>query len=186
METITNLLKNFMIKVKEGEVICGTCRLRHNRCRPCSGSMASKRHFGRRSKTAFVNYRGEVLHPLFKFVSTESVVSDDSICDFRNAFQKSKLLKADNLHNHLDAWKDIDPSEEVLSGFDSFSEIVPSYFLSPTDYFILDLVWISFGYMERGVFNFIAVFVVNAYKHVMAILKRFSYLESEDSLISLV
>jgi hypothetical protein len=50
--------------------------------------MASKRHFGRRSKTAFVNYRGEVLHPLFEFVSTESVVSDDSICDFRNAFQK--------------------------------------------------------------------------------------------------
>jgi hypothetical protein len=86
----------------------------------------------------------------------------------------------------LDAWKDIDPSEEVLSGFDSFSEILPSYFLSPTDYFILDLVWISFGYMERSVFNFITVFVVNAYKNGMAILKRFSYLESEDSLISSV
>jgi hypothetical protein len=71
----------------------------------------------------------------------------------------------------LDAWKDIDTSEEVLGGFDSFCEIVPSYFLSPTDYFILDLVWISFGYMERGVFNFITVFVVNAYKNVMAILK---------------
>ena len=98
-----------MINVKEGEVICGTCRLRHNRC--SAGSMA-KKHFGRRSKTAFVNYRGEVLHHLFKFVSTESVVSD-SICDFRNVFQKSKLLKADNLHNHLDAWKDIDTSEEV-------------------------------------------------------------------------
>jgi hypothetical protein len=64
------------------------------------------------------------------------------------------VLKADNLHNHrgLDAWKYIDTSEEVLSGFDSFSEIVPSYFLSPTDYFILDLVWVSFGYME-GVFS---------------------------------
>ena len=178
-----------MIKIKEGDVICGTCRLRHNRCRPCSGSMASKRHFGRRSKTAFVNYRGEVLHPLFEFVSTESVVRDDSICDFRNAFQKSKLFKAYNLHNHLDVWKDIDPSEEVLSGFDSFSEIVPSYFLSPTDYFILDLVWVSFGYMERGAFNFITVFVVNAYKNVMANTQRFSFLENddtEDSLISSV
>ena len=178
-----------MIKIKEGEVICGTCRLRHNRCRPCSGSMASKRHFGRRSKTAFVNYRGEVLHPLFQFVSTESIVSDDSICDLRNAFQKSKLLKTYNLHNHLDVWKDIDSSEEVLSGFDSFSEIVPSYFLSPTDYFILDLVWVSFGYMERGVFNFITVFVVNAYKNVMANTQRFSFLENddtEDSLISSV
>jgi hypothetical protein len=110
--------------------------------------MASKRHFGRRSKTAFVNYRGEVLHPLFEFVSTESVVSDDSICDFRNAFQKSKLFKAYNLHNHLDVWKDIDPSEEVLSGFDSFSEIVPSYFLSPTEdskssfFGLIKMVWL--------------------------------------------
>ena len=83
-----------MKKIKEGEVICGTCRLRHNRCRPCSGSMASKRHFGRRSKTAFVNYRGEVLHPLFEFVSTESVVSDDSICDFSTvSFRNLNCLK---------------------------------------------------------------------------------------------
>jgi hypothetical protein len=30
------LFKNFMIKVKEGDVICGACRLRHYKCRPCS------------------------------------------------------------------------------------------------------------------------------------------------------
>jgi len=60
-------------------------------------------------------------------------------------FRNPKLFKADNLHNHLDAWKDIGPIEEVFSGFDSFSEIVPSYFLSPSDYFILGLVWVSFG-----------------------------------------
>ena len=79
-----------MINVKEGEVICGTCRLRHNRC--SAGSMA-KKHFGRRSKTAFVNYRGEVLHHLFKFVSTECVVSD-SICDFRTvSFRNLNCLK---------------------------------------------------------------------------------------------
>ena len=80
-----------MIKIKEGDVICGTCRLRHNRC--SAGSMA-KKHFGRRSKTAFVNYRGEVLHHLFEFVSTESVVSDDSICDFRTvSFKNLNCLK---------------------------------------------------------------------------------------------
>ena len=71
----------------------------------------------------------------------------------------------------MDAWKDIDTSEEVLIGFDSFSEIVPIYFLSPIDYFILDLVWVSFEYMEGDIFNFITVFVVNAYQNVMAILK---------------
>jgi len=71
----------------------------------------------------------------------------------------------------LDAWKDVDPSEEVLSGFNSFSEKVPSYFLSPPDYFILDLVWVSFGYMEGGVFNFTTVFVVNAYQNAMPILR---------------
>ena len=71
----------------------------------------------------------------------------------------------------MDVWKDIDSSEEVLSGFDSFSEIVPSYFLSPTDFFILHLVWVSFGYMEGDIFNFITVFVVNAYQNIMAILK---------------
>ena len=92
METITNIFANtyLMINVKEGEVICGTCILRHNRC--SAGSMA-KKHFGRRSKTAFVNYRGEVLHHLFKFVSTESVVSD-SICDFRTvSFRNLNCLK---------------------------------------------------------------------------------------------
>jgi hypothetical protein len=40
---------------------------------------------------------------------------------------------------------------------------LPSYFLSLSDYFILDLVWVSFGYMEGGVFHFITVFVVNGY-----------------------
>jgi hypothetical protein len=166
METITNIFANtyLMINVKEEEVICGTCRLRHNRC---SGGSMAKKHFGRRSKTAFVNYRGEVLHHLFKFVSTESVVSD-SICDIRTV----SFRNLNCLHNHLDAWKDIDTSEEVLSGFNSFSEIVPSYFLSPTDYFILDLAWVSFGYMEGDIFNFITVFVVNAYQNVMAILKN--------------
>ena len=100
-------------------------------------------------------------------------------------FQKSKLLKADNLHNHLDVWKDIDPSQEVWSGFDFFSEIVPSYFLSPSDYFILDLVWVSFGYhMEGDVFNFITVFVVNESQNVMAILE--GYLESDDTEDSLI
>jgi hypothetical protein len=54
-----------------------------------------------------------------------------SICDFRNLpFRNPKLFKADNLHNHLDAWKDIDPSEEVFSGFDSFSEITQLFSLS--------------------------------------------------------
>lgn len=100
------------------------------------------------------------------------------------------MFKVDNQYNHLEAWKDIDPSEEVLSSFDSFSEIVPSYFLSPTDYFILDLVWVSFGYIERWVFNFITVFVVNAYQNVTCgNTQRFSFLENddtEDSLISLV
>ena len=145
--------------------------------------------FWKAEQDCFCKLQRRSLHPLFQFVSTESVVSDDSICDFRNAFQKSKLLKAYNLHNHLDVWKDIDPSEEVLIGFDSFSEIVPSYFLSPTDYFILDIVLVSFGYMERGVFNFITIFVVNAYKNVMANTQRFSFLENddtEDSLISSV
>ena len=94
METITNIFANtyLMINVKEGEVICGTCtcRLRHNRC--SAGSMA-KRYFGRRSKTAFVNYRGEVLQHLFKFASTESVVSD-SICDVRTvSFRNLNCLK---------------------------------------------------------------------------------------------
>jgi len=108
------------------------------------------------SRETWVNYRGEVLQPLFKFVSAESVISD-SICDFRNLpFRKPKLFKAGNLHNHLYAWKDIDPSEEVLSGFYSFSEIVPSYFLSPSYYFILDLVWIGFWLVLdiwKGVFS---------------------------------
>ena len=87
----------------------------------------------------------------------------------------------------MDAWKDIDPREAVLSGFDSFSERVTSYFLSPSDYFIFDLVWtricivysllykswvwIIFGYIEGGIFNFTTVFVVNAYQNVMAIFK---------------
>ena len=87
----------------------------------------------------------------------------------------------------MDAWKDIDPREAVLSGFDSFSERVTSYDLSPSDYFIFDLVWtricivysllykslvwIIFGYIERGIFNFTTVFVVNAYQNVMAILQ---------------
>ena len=87
----------------------------------------------------------------------------------------------------MDAWKDIDPREEVLGGFDSFSERVISYFLSPSDYFIFDLVWtricivysllykslvwIIFGYIEGGIFNFTTVFVVNAYQNVMAILQ---------------
>jgi hypothetical protein len=30
------LFKNYMIKIKEGDVICGACRLRHYKCRPCS------------------------------------------------------------------------------------------------------------------------------------------------------
>jgi hypothetical protein len=53
-----------------------------------------------------------------------------------------------------------------LHSFDSSSEIVPSYFLSPTDFFILHLVWVSFGYMEGDIFNFITVFVVNAYQKI--------------------
>ena len=88
----------------------------------------------------------------------------------------------------MDAWKDIDPREEVLSGFDSFSERVTSYFLSPSDYFIFDLVWtricivysllykslvwIILGYIEGGIFNFTTVFVVNAYQNIMAILQN--------------
>lgn len=69
------------------------------------------------SRDTCVNYRGEVIHPLFKFVSTEYVVSD-SICDFKNVpSRNAKLFKDGSLHNHLDAWKDTD----------SFSEIVTSY-----------------------------------------------------------
>ena len=62
---------------------------------------------------------------------------------------------------------------------------LPSYFLSLSDYFILDLVWVSFGYMEGGVFNFITVFVVNGYQNVMEI-QRFRYLESDDTEDSLI
>lgn len=71
----------------------------------------------------------------------------------------------------------VDTSEEVLSGFDSFSEIVPSYFLSPTDYFILDLVWVSFGYMEGDIVN--GECVPKCHGNT----QRFSFL---DSLISTV
>jgi hypothetical protein len=39
------LFKNFMIKVKEGEVICGACRLRHYKCRPCSDRQATCEHY---------------------------------------------------------------------------------------------------------------------------------------------
>jgi hypothetical protein len=62
---------------------------------------------------------------------------------------------------------------------------LPSYFLSLSDYFILDLVWVSFGYMEGGVFHFITVFVVNGYQNVMEI-QRFRYLESDDTEDSLI
>jgi hypothetical protein len=39
------LFKNFMIKVKEGDVICGACRLRHYKCRPCSDRQATCEHY---------------------------------------------------------------------------------------------------------------------------------------------
>ena len=34
-----------MIKVKEGDVICGACRLRHYKCRPCSDRQATCEHY---------------------------------------------------------------------------------------------------------------------------------------------
>jgi hypothetical protein len=34
-----------MIKVKEGDVICGACRLRNYKCRPCSDRQATCEHY---------------------------------------------------------------------------------------------------------------------------------------------
>ena len=39
------LFKNFTIKVKEGDVICGACRLRNYKCRPCSDRQATCEHY---------------------------------------------------------------------------------------------------------------------------------------------
>ena len=39
-EASTIIPKHFMIKVKEGDGICGACKLRHYKCRPCSESQA--------------------------------------------------------------------------------------------------------------------------------------------------
>jgi hypothetical protein len=40
-----DLFKNFTLKVKEGDVICGACRLRNYKCRPCSDRQATCEHY---------------------------------------------------------------------------------------------------------------------------------------------
>ena len=57
----------------------------------------------------WVNYRGEVLQPPFSLMSAESVAQSRNF-DFENL-----SFTAGNLHNHLDAWRDISPSSEVIS-----------------------------------------------------------------------
>ena len=62
-----------------------------------------------------MNYRGEVLQPPFSFMSAESVAQSRNF-DFENlSFTDPGFFTAGNLHNQLDAWRDISPSSEVIS-----------------------------------------------------------------------
>ena len=61
-----------------------------------------------------MNYRGEVLQPPFSLMSAESVAQSRNF-DFENLlFTDPGFFTAGNLHNHLDAWRDISPSSEAI------------------------------------------------------------------------
>ena len=63
----------------------------------------------------WVNYRGEVLQPPFSLMSAESVAQSRNFYFENLSFTDPGFFTAGNLHNHLDAWRDISPSSEVIS-----------------------------------------------------------------------
>jgi hypothetical protein len=69
------LFKNFMIKVKEGDVICGACRLRHYKCRTCSDRQATCEHCVVSDDNVYIyNTVSDYLNPWLKTKVEESAL----------------------------------------------------------------------------------------------------------------